>query len=119
MKAILIDAYNKTISEMDIKGDLQSWYDALDVELLESAHYFENGDCVLVDEEGLLKPCNHFFCIAGSEQIFAGSGLVVGYDDQGEALDCASSADEMAVLFMDRDAALQSSLNKRNAQQLK
>jgi hypothetical protein len=45
-----------------------------------------NGDVIYVDDEGLLKPLDWFFAIKGAHQPFAGCGLVLGSNDEGEAV---------------------------------
>jgi hypothetical protein len=44
------------------------------------------GDVIYVDDDGLLKPHDWFFAIRGGHQPFAGCGLVLGTDDQGETV---------------------------------
>jgi hypothetical protein len=45
-----------------------------------------NGDVIYVDDEGLLKPLDWFFAIKGGHQPFAGCGLVLGSNDDGESV---------------------------------
>jgi hypothetical protein len=45
-----------------------------------------DGDVIYVDDEGLLKPLDWFFAVKGGHQPFAGCGLVLGTDAQGEAV---------------------------------
>jgi hypothetical protein len=45
-----------------------------------------NGDVIYVDDEGLLKPLDWFFAIKGGHQPFAGYGLVLGSNDEGESV---------------------------------
>src|SRR5262245_54398578 len=45
-----------------------------------------DGDVIYVDDEGLLKPLDWFFAVKGGHQPFAGCGLVLGSDDEGEAV---------------------------------
>ncbi len=111
MKAILIDSVNKIISELDLdpnKNMLLQWYKSLDVSMVEVAHYITNHDSILVDEEGLLKPCDHFFIYDGAHQPFAGNGLVVGVDKEGETVDCDITLDEVKqhVRFVSRDVVI-------------
>ena len=104
MRAILIDVYNKDVREIDIpeNNTLDAWYKAIDVEIVTVGHYINEHDSILVDDEGLLKPCNHFFLYEGSHQPFAGSGLVTGVDEEGESVSCDISLDEVKnnVTFM-------------------
>ena len=96
MKSIFIDSENKTITDIDLKGDLQSWYDIIKCELVEVAHYFNDHDSIMVDEEGMLKSLENFFSVEGSHQeFFAGNGLVVGVDKEGNTVDCKLRAKDI------------------------
>ena len=58
------------------------------------AHVFDNGDTLMVDDEGLLKPHDKFVHVVGAHQPFAGNGVIVGpCDDEGEMLDCVGNAE--------------------------
>lgn len=98
MKAILIDVFNKTVTEikLDSKKDiLDQYYHVIKTDVVEVAHYITDHDSILVDETGLLKPTNHFFFYEGAHQPFAGNGLIVGTDEEGEAVDCNISVEEV------------------------
>jgi hypothetical protein len=99
MKAILIDVKNKTISmvEVDDKNVLKDWYRLMGCGMVEVAHYIDNHDSILVDEEGLLSLTGDtkFFTIEGGHQPFAGNGLVVGVDDEGEGVSPNVSVEEI------------------------
>jgi hypothetical protein len=116
MKAILIDAFNKTVKELklnDKKDMLDQWYYALKADMVETAYYITDQDSILVDEEGLLKPCDHFFTYKGAHQPFAGNGLIVGVDEEGETVDCVITLEEVEqnVDFISRDEILKSLYN--------
>jgi hypothetical protein len=105
MKAIFINSKNKEVKEVDIKGDLQSWYETIGCDMVECALYFDDHDSIMVDEEGLFhSECNEFFFVEGGHQPFAGNGLVVGTDENGETVGTKISLDEVKskVKFMDR-----------------
>jgi hypothetical protein len=50
------------------------------------------GDVIYVDDEGLLKPLDWFFAIKGGHQPFAGCGLVLGSNDEGETVSARIAA---------------------------
>jgi hypothetical protein len=105
MKAIFIDSKNREVKEVEIKGDLQSWYETIGCGMVECALYFDDHDSIMVDEEGLFhSECNEFFFVKGGHQPFAGNGLVVGTDENGESVSTKISLDEVKskVKFMDR-----------------
>lgn len=99
MKAILIDVRNKSVTmvEVDDKNVLKDWYRIMGCEMVEVAHYFDEHDSILVDEEGLLtlSPDTKFFTIEGGHQPFAGNGLVVGVDDEGESVNPCITVEEV------------------------
>jgi hypothetical protein len=75
--AILIDVAAREIREIENTG-----LDALQAAVggnIEAAYYWENGDVLFVDEEGLFKPQTNFFRVPmRDDQPFAGNGVVVG-----------------------------------------
>lgn len=83
MRAILIDAVNCTVTEIQNKGDLDSIYKAINVEMIEVGNYDpETGDTLYVDEEGLINGTTVGFELFGKQ--FAGSGIIFGSQPDGE-----------------------------------
>ncbi len=76
-------------------NELQSIYEHLECNYIEAPHRLENDDIVFVDEEGMLKECNHFFYILGAPQPYAGSGLILGDAGMGESGDAESELEEI------------------------
>ena len=101
MKAILIDSKNKTVSEITIDENaealLEEWYKHIDCELVQVAHDISKHDSILVDEEGLLKNPDNFFTYNGAHQQFAGNGLIVGRNEDGETVDCEITLEEATL----------------------
>lgn len=91
MKAILIDSKNKKVSyvEIDKEKGLDDYYKHLKCECFTGAISFDNNDMLMVDDEGLmnLRHDTMFFTIEGGYQPFAGNGLIVGGDDDGDSVD--------------------------------
>jgi len=111
MKAILIDSINKEVKEVTLDPDsnmLHQWYKLLDCDMVQVGHYLNEHDSIIVDEEGLLKPCDNYFTYEGAHQPFAGSGLLVGVDDEGETVACDVSVDDVKgkIKFLDREKVL-------------
>jgi hypothetical protein len=99
MKAILIDAEGRGVREVEIDGTLEDTYKVMGVQMIEVATYLPNGDCIYVDEEGLINgEVLGWFEVYGAHQPFAGNGLVVGTDHQGETVGCKSTLDEITKL---------------------
>lgn len=99
-KAILINAQTETVSEVTVST--QNFVDAANL-LIGSDCYtcgprLDNGDGVLVDDEGLLKltPETKFFTFGDYPQPLAGNGLVVGCNlRNGNTKDVQSTVDEV------------------------
>lgn len=92
-KAILIDPFACTVTEVDYSGDYRDIYkllshESMPVRNFEAAYpeFLKEGDTVYVDEEGLLKPCARFILAHGHGQPFAGKALVFGTDEDGESV---------------------------------
>lgn len=85
MRAYLIDPEHFTIEEVDYNGDFHEIYRMIGADCFDAATFNRNGDCVFVDDEGLLKP-NYFFLIDGYPQLLAGKGLVLGVNREGESV---------------------------------
>lgn len=103
-KAIFIDSVNRSIREVTIEGlkDMQMHVGGY----IQSAYEWANGDTLYVDEEGMLKPQEHWFRISTRpDQPLAGNGLIVGSDDEGENADVATLLAEIDVAFYDRSQA--------------
>lgn len=77
MRAILIDAHNCVVQEIDNKGDLDAIYRAINVEMIEVGYYNpETGDTMYIDEEGLINGTTVGFELFGRQ--YAGSGIIFG-----------------------------------------
>lgn len=116
-KAILIDAANREIREIEYSGtygDPRSLQNIIGG-YIELAWTFDNGDVLFVDEEGMFKPQRHFFRLSGypNGRPFAGSGVIVGseqYNKHGDYLHTDPPASKIPnlsrmVTFLDRAQA--------------
>lgn len=107
MRAILIDAVEKTVREVEYDGELASAYSMLRCELVDIVGLpnLDTGGgnslhSMLVDDEGLLKREDDqdapFFALRNG-WTFAGSGLVIGpTDDDGETTAATLTVEEVA-----------------------
>lgn len=107
MRAILIDAVERTVREVDYTGRLDSAYKMLRCDLVDivSLPNLDTGEgdslhSMLVDDEGLLKreddPDAPFFMFRNGWAL-AGSGLVIGpVDDDGETTAATLTVEEVA-----------------------
>jgi len=82
MESIFINVHNLTVNRNDNKGQLEDLYRILKAEKVEIAKYWDNGDTLWVDENGLgngLEPGTHQsygFEIDGES--YMGNGLIYG-----------------------------------------
>jgi len=84
MRAILIDPFKRAISEIDIDPSLDNLYSTLNVETITVVGW-DKGNALILDDDGLLKEKAdmEYFWVKGSDQPFAGRGLILG-DQYGE-----------------------------------
>lgn len=95
MKAILIDSINKEVKEVEIGKGIDEMYKFLNCECFTIASYLPKNDAIFVDDEGLMNGTDVFFTYEGAHQPFAGNGLIMGCDDEGESVDCKISFTEV------------------------
>lgn len=97
MKAHLIDPAKRTVTTVELpdsKDRLTAIYRHLHCDTFDVAG-LPNGDSVYVDDEGLLKPMQHFFAVRGMPEPFAGRGLVMGTDSRGHSVNPIISLAEL------------------------
>ena len=82
---ILIDAKNRTLKIVRISG-LEDMYREMEVDLVTIGTHIDDKNSIFVDDEGLLKNPEHFFFWEGAHQPFAGNGLILAADDEGETI---------------------------------
>lgn len=99
MKAILIDPFDETVTEVEHNGDYRHIYTLLShpehkVDCFTIVQITQ-GDAIFVDDEGLLKDPKHFFVWKGYPQPLAGKGLILGTNDEGDSVDVVTTVDEV------------------------
>lgn len=83
----LIDPAARSISPWLYNGDWQTIAPAIRIGKSPfTIVHIDDGDVIHVDDEGLLKPLDWFFAIKGGHQPFAGCGLVLGTNEDGEGV---------------------------------
>jgi hypothetical protein len=98
MRAILIDAVNRTVTEIQHKGDLDAIYRSLNVEMIEVGHYDqETGDTMYVDEEGLINGTELGFTLFNRE--YMGSGIIFGSTPEGENASAVTDLKNIKPIF--------------------
>ncbi len=98
MRAILIDPFAETITEIDYSGDYRDIYKLIRIEdrpfIILQIAYHEN---MFLDDEGLYQPGQRFFRFAGYAGTLAGCGLIIGEDEDGE-----SAATELPLAWVEQ-----------------
>lgn len=105
MKAILIDVKNQEVREVEIEKGLRAIYDVMDVQMIETATYLPNGDCIYCDEDGFATmDANSMFFDVGAHQPFIGNGLVVGTNQNtGSTVSAKSTVEDIRKLVKFKD----------------
>ena len=83
MKAILIDAVEKAVREVDYNDTLESAYSMLRCDTIDVARV-DDRNAMIIDDNGLLvhdSDDSPFICFPGGQRI-AGSALIVGVSDE-------------------------------------
>ena len=93
MRAIIINAKDRTITEIEIDGSLQSLQQIVGG-LIESVYdgLDDNHHCY-VNEEGLLEQPRHFFMFKDGHQPLAGNGVILASTDDGDEAACTLPLD--------------------------
>lgn len=101
-KGILINAETQEISEIEIN----IWSEiapAIGCDLFDVI-YIDDKNVIYVDDEGLLKGPENFILLEGYPQPLAGSGLILGTNEEGDSCDTSLTIDEVKgkVRFLNR-----------------
>lgn len=104
LRAILIDAKNKTVSEIQLGKDYKEISKKIGCDLFTVATTFPNGDGVFVDDEGLINGTPDFFyCKNIYPHPLAGSAVILGSDREGESKDAKIKIPDLGeIKFMSR-----------------
>ena len=114
MKAILIDAVNKTVTEVEKGEGIQDIYKHLKCDTFDVVGLGGGVDC-FVDDEGLLKEGYvdedgtkhnmHGFRLRGYDQVLMGNGLILGHNGEGETIDSPVTVKQVqeVVTFVEYD----------------
>lgn len=106
MRAIKVDAFERTITEVQVDGlkDMQAAVDGY----IQIALELPNGDTIFVNEEGLLKGWDAWIYYEGQMQPWIGSAIIVGHDGEGESIDAKSTVEEIKnnIRFLSTDDVL-------------
>ena len=92
MRVILINTFDETVKEAVYGGDYREIYNLIDCRTFDVVS-LSNADDLYVDDEGLLKDENRYFSWSGRN--FAGMGLIMGHDDEGETIETTYDLQEV------------------------
>ena len=96
MKAVLINAKDQTVTDVEYDGNWKSISKLIDCNLFAVAPGCPDGDDLYVDEEGLLtvNEDSVWFQVPWFPEPLVGSGLILGLNrETGESEDCNHNAD--------------------------
>jgi hypothetical protein len=103
MRAILINAANRTVEAIELESGLKPIYEAIGCTCFGGFEYNHHGDYVYYDDESLFSNPQHFVELSDEYQPIAGNLLIVGTDDQGNSTDVVCTVDDIKndIIFMD------------------
>ena len=108
MKAILIDAKNRTVEDFEYDGNWKTIAPTIGASLFTAVTGLPNGDDIYVDDEGLLTADENtgWFMFPWYPAPLCGSGLILGVNDEGETIATKSTAEfyREKVQFMNSQA---------------
>ena len=109
MRAIIVNSKDRTITETDIDGSLNTLQKIVGGLIEPVSHGLDDNHHCYVNEEGLLNDPQSFFMFTGGHQPLAGNGVILSSTDDGAEAPCILSLDcvKERVTFMDLEAARQ------------
>ena len=101
MRAVFINAHERTVTEVEYSGDYKDIYKIIGCELFDVAS--DGTNSIYIDDEGLFKDDQAFFLWKGFNQPFAGNALVLSCDAEGETTACVTDTETIreSVVFGD------------------
>lgn len=96
MRAYLIDPFNETVSEVAYGGNIDEIHRAIDCKIFTCITLNSQADAVYIDEEGLTNgKYQDFFKLRNYPDPLAGKAMVIGTDEDGEAVSPAVTLDDL------------------------
>lgn len=114
MKAIKIDAYANTVTEIEISEDYREISRNIGCELFCQGASFPNGDTLYVDDEGWLNG-NVTRAFAFNGRVLAGNGLILGCNpNTGDSRSVKTSLENIKgmVKFMPEGASISDAMRE-------
>ena len=109
MRAIIINAQDRTVTETEIDGSLESLQQIVGGLIEPVSQGLDDEHHCYVNEEGLYDNPRHFFLFKNGHQPLAGNGVILASTDDGDEAPCTLPLDwvKQRVTFMDLNAARQ------------
>jgi|TARA_R100000742_G_C4252814_1_gene70963 hypothetical protein len=99
MKTIIINPYDKTITEDSYSGDYKDIYNLIDCNVFTIVSIDKQNDLIL-DDNGLLHNNQMFFFVKGIDtQAFAGKSMILSHDGDGDARGTTLTVDAVEDLI--------------------
>lgn len=106
MLGILIDPFAKTVTQVETTGGIDEIYSFLKCELFTVVN-LDDRNCVFLDDEGLFVPKEEqeYWSISGANQPYAGRGLILGTDADGDTAGASIPLEKIKsmVTFLDKE----------------
>lgn len=84
MRAILIDPFARTVTEIELAPGIKPIYDAIKADCFCTVN-LDDGDAIYLDDDGLFREGQEFFSVGNYPHPLAGRGVVLGSNDEGES----------------------------------
>jgi Domain of unknown function (DUF3846) len=103
MRAIIINAQDRTIVETEIDRSLETLQQIVGGLIEPVAQGLDDNHHCYVNEEGLLDRPQHFFMFKNGHQPLAGNGVILSLTEDGDEAPCSLPLDwvKERVIFMD------------------
>ncbi len=103
MKAIKINAKDRKIEEIEIS----TWKDispAIGCDLFTTMCMGRSStsDRLYIDDEGMINGTQDFFYLEGMPQPYAGNGVILGTDREGESIEPKTKIEDLKITFFTR-----------------
>ena len=107
MRAIIINAQDRTVTAAEIDGSLKSLQQIVGGNIEPVTQGLDEFHHCYVNEEGLLENPEHFFLFKDGHQPLAGNGVILAQTDDGDEAPCTLLLRwvQERVTFMDAKAA--------------
>lgn len=106
MRGILIDPFEKTITEVEVSKGIDAIYAAIKAEIF-TIVMLNPKDTLFIDDEGLFVPKQEqeYWNWHGANQPYAGRGLILATDEWGESIGTTMDSEKVRIMvdFLDKE----------------